>query len=131
MIFGLIVIAFMKSTTVLHGAAFNRDGDAHKVLTRDATVDGSIDCNKDGVEDTPPRKLNTTGGDKEDNMYGEVKIAFTTDTFIGVKGEYGIGFIADNEAISDGDRPQYDDLLKVDVYLEGDISSVTLSQSKP
>lgn len=64
-------------------------------------------------------------------MYGEVKIAFTTDTFIGVEGEDGIGFIADNEAISDGGRPQYDVLLKVDAYLEGDISNVTLLQLKP
>lgn len=60
MIFGQIVIAFMKSTTVLHGAAFNRDGDAHKVPIRDATVDGSTDSNKYGDEDNPSRKLNTS-----------------------------------------------------------------------
>lgn len=118
MIFGQMVIAFTKLTTVLHGAAFNRDGDAHKVPIRDATVDGSTDCNKHGDEDNSSIKLNISGGDKEDNKYGEDKIAFAIDTFMGVEGEDGVGFIAHNEAISDGNRPQYDDLLKFDAYLE-------------
>lgn len=130
MIFGEIVIVFMKSISVLLGAAFNKDGDAHNVSIRGITFDGSTDCNKDGDEDNPARKLNTSGGDIDDSIYGEVKIVFTNDTVIGVEGE-DIEPVADSEAISDGDRPQYEDSLKVDAYLEGGISSVTLSQLKP
>lgn len=129
-IFGLSVIAVIRSTTVLLGVAFNKSEDEHNVSSNDTVTDGSKESKKDGEEEHIFKKFIANEGGKVDNRYGDVDKVFTSDAFIGLN-EDAIELTKDSGASSGCLRPPYEIALGTDVYLEDGIISVVLIQLKP
>lgn len=131
MIFGHNVIAVMKSTSVLVGTIFSKDGDEHKLSIRDTIINGSMEFNCNGDEDRAFIRLKTKEGGKLDSIYGDVDIALTTDNMESDEDE--IGIVGDSKAISDDDRRLLSKMESAgdDAYLEAVIVIVVLVQLKP
>lgn len=127
MIFGHKVIAVINSTSVLVGVNFNNDGDEHKLSIRETIVNGSIEFNCNGDEDSAFIKLKTKAGGKVDSIYGDVDIVLTTDNM--ESDEDGIGIVGDSKAISDGDSRLLSKIESAGV--EAGIIRVSLAHSNP
>lgn len=127
MIFGHKAIAVIKSTSVLVGVIFNSDGAVHKLSIRDTIVNGSIEFNCNGDEDSASIKLKTKEGGKLDSIYGDVDIVLTTDNMESDEG--GIWIVGDSKEISDGDSRL---LSKIELAgVEAGSISVSLAHSNP